>query len=122
MSADGTSKTLLLGEMNYGLRNYMWTECRASDVKWGATRWAAGYPGVTWACTLAPLNSTYQQNPIMSLFYPQYEAFRSDHPGGVNFCFVDGSVSFINDEISQTTLNALANSRAGGETIDAGSY
>jgi prepilin-type N-terminal cleavage/methylation domain-containing protein/prepilin-type processing-associated H-X9-DG protein len=119
--ADGTSKTLLLGEMNYGLTNYMWTECRPTDVKWGATRWAAGYPGVTWACTLAPLNSTLQQDPIDGLFYPQYEAFRCDHAGGVNFCFVDGSVTFITDEIDPAVLNALA-TRAGGETINAGSY
>ena len=35
--ADGTSKTLLVGEINYGLTNYMWTECRPTDVKWGAT-------------------------------------------------------------------------------------
>jgi prepilin-type N-terminal cleavage/methylation domain-containing protein/prepilin-type processing-associated H-X9-DG protein len=119
--ADGTSKTLLVGEMNYGLTNYMWTECRPSDVKRGATRWVAGYPGVTWACTLAPLNSSFQQNPIEGLFYPQYEAFRCDHAGGVNFCFVDGSVTFIGDEIDAGTLDALA-TRAGGEVINAGSY
>jgi prepilin-type N-terminal cleavage/methylation domain-containing protein/prepilin-type processing-associated H-X9-DG protein len=120
-AADGASKTLLVGEINFGLTNYMWTECRPSDVKWGATRWAAGYPGVTWASTLAPLNSTYQENPIDGLFYPQYEAFRSDHAGGVNFCFVDGSVSFISDAIARSTLSALA-TRAGGETIDSGSF
>ena len=50
--ADGTSKTLLLGEMNYGLTNYMWTECHPTQVKWGATRWAVGYPGVTWGSAL----------------------------------------------------------------------
>ncbi len=68
----------------------------------------AGYPGVTWACTLAPLNSTFQENPIDGLFYPQYEAFRCDHAGGVNFCFVDGSVTFVSDEIDPGVLNALS--------------
>ncbi|HTU26436.1 MAG TPA: DUF1559 domain-containing protein [Pirellulales bacterium] len=121
VAADGASKTLLVGEINYGLTNYMWTECRPTDVKWGATRWVAGYPGVTWACTLAPLNSTFQQNPIDGLFYPQYEAFRCDHAGGVNFCFVDGSVTFIVDEIESSTLNALA-TRAGREIIDPSRY
>ncbi|HEY2839844.1 MAG TPA: DUF1559 domain-containing protein [Pirellulales bacterium] len=106
---DGASNTLLAGEMNYGLTNYMWTECRPTDVKWGATRWAVGYPGVTWGSTMAPLNSTQlQETPVNFIIYPQYEAFRSDHHGGVNFVMVDGSVRFIADGVSPNTLNALA--------------
>ena len=40
--------------------------------------------------------------------------FRSDHPGGAQFVFVDGSVHFIPDTIDYPVLRALV-TRAGGE-------
>ena len=45
----------------------------------------------------------------------------SNHPGGVNVCFLDGSVKFIRNSVAQTTWWGIA-TRAGGEVIDAGSY
>ncbi len=116
-SADGTSKTLLVGEMNFGLKNYFWSSCKPDQtVKGGETRWAVGYPGVTWGSTAGRLNSHHLETIRYGLFHEEYEAFRSDHTGGVNFAFVDGSVRFIADTIDRTTLNALA-TRAGGESI-----
>jgi prepilin-type processing-associated H-X9-DG protein len=100
----------------------MWTECRPTDVKWGATRWAVGYPGVTWGSAFAELNPrALQSTPISGIIYPQYEAFRSDHQGGVNFAMVDGSVRFISETVPLDILKAIA-SRAGNETIDGTSY
>jgi prepilin-type N-terminal cleavage/methylation domain-containing protein/prepilin-type processing-associated H-X9-DG protein len=43
-------------------------------------------------------------------------AARSYHSGGVNVCFCDGSVRFINGAIDLATWQALG-SRAGGETL-----
>jgi prepilin-type N-terminal cleavage/methylation domain-containing protein/prepilin-type processing-associated H-X9-DG protein len=45
----------------------------------------------------------------------------SYHPGGVNVGFLDGSVKFIKESVSQTTWWALA-TRAGGEVVDASGY
>jgi prepilin-type N-terminal cleavage/methylation domain-containing protein/prepilin-type processing-associated H-X9-DG protein len=45
----------------------------------------------------------------------------SNHPGGVNVAFSDGSVRFIKDSISLTTWQALG-TRNGGEVISADSY
>jgi prepilin-type processing-associated H-X9-DG protein len=45
----------------------------------------------------------------------------SSHPGGVNVGFLDGSVKFIKDSISQLTWWAIA-TKAGGEVIDASSF
>jgi len=45
----------------------------------------------------------------------------SNHPGGVNVGFTDGSVRFIKDTINYNTWWALG-SRAGGEAIDGGAY
>lgn len=116
-AADGASNTLLVGEMNYGLKNHYWSNCKpAQTIKGGETRWAVGYPGVTWASTAAPLNSTTLETIENVFFHTEFESFRSDHPGGVNFVFVDGSVRFMSEEIPLATIKALA-TRAGGEII-----
>jgi prepilin-type N-terminal cleavage/methylation domain-containing protein/prepilin-type processing-associated H-X9-DG protein len=47
--------------------------------------------------------------------------FKSHHPGGGNFAFVDGSVHFLKQTIAMTTYCALG-SRAGGEVISADAY
>ena len=44
----------------------------------------------------------------------------SYHPGGVNVGFLDGSVKFIKDSVSQQTWWAIA-TKAGGEVIDGAS-
>jgi prepilin-type N-terminal cleavage/methylation domain-containing protein/prepilin-type processing-associated H-X9-DG protein len=46
---------------------------------------------------------------------------RSNHPGGVNMLFLDGSVRFIKNGINPGTYGALG-TIAGGEIIDAGGY
>jgi prepilin-type processing-associated H-X9-DG protein len=47
--------------------------------------------------------------------------FKSEHPGGVNFLFCDGSVRFLKDSIARTTYAALG-SKAGSETVSADAY
>lgn len=43
-------------------------------------------------------------------------AMSSDHPGGVNALFADGSVRFLTNPLSPQTLTALA-TRDGGEVV-----
>jgi prepilin-type N-terminal cleavage/methylation domain-containing protein/prepilin-type processing-associated H-X9-DG protein len=45
----------------------------------------------------------------------------SNHPGGVNALFLDGSVRFLKNSIAKTTWWALS-TKSGGEIIDASSY
>ena len=45
-------------------------------------------------------------------------AASSNHPGGVNMAFLDGSVKFIKNSINLGTYAALG-TKAGGEVIDA---
>jgi prepilin-type processing-associated H-X9-DG protein len=50
------------------------------------------------------------------LFEDRINAFGSGHTGGANFTLADGSVRFIRDSLSPTTLLYLG-TRAGGEVI-----
>jgi prepilin-type N-terminal cleavage/methylation domain-containing protein/prepilin-type processing-associated H-X9-DG protein len=65
--------------------------------------------------TAAPCNYTasYQQT--------QYYAARSQHTGGVNVCFADGSVHFISNNINLATWQAL-HSINSGEVLDASQF
>lgn len=109
---DGTSRTLMLGEFDFGIKDFTWPD---GTFKGGLCCWAIGYPGCTWGATWGPFN----RNRIADPECPQmtWTAFRSDHPGGANFAMVDGSVHFISDEVDKATLDALA-TRAGGELCD----
>ncbi len=121
-AGDGSSKTFMVGEMDYGLTDYYWTTCHsANSVRGGAMRWAVGYAGVTWGSTVGPINSATVGAIKYGFYNVGYEAFRSDHAGGVNFAFVDGSVRFISDEIDPNLYKALA-TREGGEMIDNSAY
>ena len=48
-------------------------------------------------------------------------AFHSNHPGGVNFAFADGSVKFIKQTVNDVAWQGLG-TRAGGEVISADTY
>jgi prepilin-type N-terminal cleavage/methylation domain-containing protein/prepilin-type processing-associated H-X9-DG protein len=100
---DGTTKTFLVGEFDYGLSNLMWTEVDRVEPRWGTAAWAIGYPGMSWGSTYGVYNSDRLINGSDEWF-----TFRSDHPGGAYFAMVDGSVRFVRDEIDAAALNALA--------------
>ena len=61
----------------------------------------------------APGGNLYQWSSLITA--------RSNHPGGVNMLFLDGSVKFMKNSINIGTYAALA-TKAGGEVIDASSY
>jgi prepilin-type N-terminal cleavage/methylation domain-containing protein/prepilin-type processing-associated H-X9-DG protein len=106
---DGASKTLMIGELDYGLKDLMWTTCDRIGPRFGTAAWAVGYPGISWGSTYGVFNS---ERLITGT--NEWITFRSDHPGGVQFAMVDGSVRFIHDTTDATVLNGLA-TRAGGE-------
>jgi prepilin-type processing-associated H-X9-DG protein len=61
-----------------------------------------------------PLTPWSQQ--CRDLQYKRAGAYGSGHGGGANVVFADGSVRFLRDGMSLTTLQALS-TRAGGEVI-----
>jgi prepilin-type processing-associated H-X9-DG protein len=115
---DGMSKTIFAGEINYGHRNFVWTDCpgKNGQPKWGDTTWAHGYWFHSWGHMSADFpqlfnNSELFANPNSA------RAFRSDHPGGVNFVMLDASVRFLSDDTDPDTRAALV-TRAGNEQLD----
>jgi prepilin-type N-terminal cleavage/methylation domain-containing protein/prepilin-type processing-associated H-X9-DG protein len=125
---DGSAKTLLLGERSHDDPEYDRLTAELDPVmgplpSWGA--WAAAYNSNTALAdvllsTPVPLNYrvprgsgeqdwTWEENRLC--------AFGSEHPGGANFAFVDGSARFIADSVALETLQALS-TREGEEVLD----
>ena len=95
---DGTSSTFLIGE----------------DVPSQNNHSAAFYANGDFASCHAPLN--FYPDPPRPDDWWDVMSFRSRHPGGASFCFVDGSVRFINDEIEHDVYRALS-TKSNGEIV-----
>jgi prepilin-type processing-associated H-X9-DG protein len=92
--------------------------------------WALGERGYTLFNTIVPPNSksypwrSCRLGASCPSCAPEASSFinaSSNHPGGCNFAFSDGSVRFIKDSVSMLTYQALG-TRAGGEVISSDSY
>jgi prepilin-type N-terminal cleavage/methylation domain-containing protein len=112
---DGTSKTLLVGEANFGLQAWRWDDGpELGAPMWGDQTWAAGYWNLSWGHMAASKPQVY--NNSSEYFVPESQrCFRSDHPGGVQFVLLDGSVRFLPTDSDPLVRKALV-TRAGGET------
>ncbi len=103
---DGLSNTFAVGEC---VGAFCVTQNLASQC-WGTTAHPINYK-----------NDTFPNNlPTMTPSNPRWDesiGFRSFHPGGCNFLFVDGTVKFVDQNIDGVTYRALA-SRANGEAVN----
>jgi prepilin-type N-terminal cleavage/methylation domain-containing protein/prepilin-type processing-associated H-X9-DG protein len=113
---DGTSNTLLVGETSSARGR---TSPPGSCSGWcGIQSWTWGYyyygEGQGWLM----IDHKIVAWPIgyTGTFLVNETPFTSNHPGGVNVVFGDGSVRFLTKEIPLTTLQALA-TRATGEVV-----
>jgi prepilin-type processing-associated H-X9-DG protein len=100
---DGTSNTYLFGETDF-------KPMGQPSTSYGGV-WAYGYIGYSWGSTFNPLNNHKNTGTV-------YGAYRSEHTGGVNFAFADGTVRFQSENMSSVLYQALS-TRAGGEIANA---
>jgi prepilin-type N-terminal cleavage/methylation domain-containing protein/prepilin-type processing-associated H-X9-DG protein len=91
-------------------------------------RWAVGETVVTLFNTIVPPNSsTYTfgccriSSPVSGCDLGQYANSSSNHPGGCNFLFCDGSVKFLKSSMAMKTYWALG-TKANGEIVSSDSY
>jgi prepilin-type processing-associated H-X9-DG protein len=90
---DGTSNTFFLSERGH-------TQLNADAAMWWHW-WSYGNNGDTLFCTLFPMNPTKRIGGLDSVkgAVAYLNGASSQHPGGCNFAFVDGSVRFIKETI-----------------------
>jgi prepilin-type N-terminal cleavage/methylation domain-containing protein/prepilin-type processing-associated H-X9-DG protein len=113
--ADGTTNTFLIGENSYNLPGLIWSEAPGAE-KWGDHTWANGYWAYAWGTIQWNLYDKLKVAMYNRTDHPKdaLRVFRSDHSGGAQFVFVDGSVRFIQTDIDYPLLRALV-TRAGEE-------
>ncbi len=112
---DGTSNTISAGESLPAQRadNNVWQYSANAD----GTTVPINYPTPV-NCDIAGGFGTSNWQSRCSY---ANTGFKSHHPGGANFVFVDGSVHFIKQSIAMPTYCALG-SRNGAEVVSADSY
>ena len=93
---DGTSKTILIGEASPKGNS---SAAFSSDGDWAITGVQLNFD---WTTSAACRDGSGSLNS--GVCWPIMGGFRSDHPGGVQFAFVDGSVHFISNNIEHPTL------------------
>jgi prepilin-type N-terminal cleavage/methylation domain-containing protein/prepilin-type processing-associated H-X9-DG protein len=123
---DGTSSTMIVGEYSGLTQNQIYNAFGSTSDN--TTTWDLGYDSGaqftwTWKTIAFPPNS-----PYFVCSYPRTDArwvgecvlsvyargaLKSNHPGGINVLFADGSVRFIPNSINLTVYKNLAD-RADG--------
>lgn len=90
---DGTSNTFLMGETDFSPQG-------VPSTQYGGV-WSYGFIGYSWGTTHHPFNKHDHQNTA-------WGAFRSEHREGGNFGMVDGSVTFVAEEIEYEIYQGLS--------------
>lgn len=118
---DGTSSTLLIGDRAWSHAMAPWAGAINQAVLLGGplNPWRSStlavYPSVNFPLVQANhINDTTDADGALDDFFSQ-------HPGGVNMLFADGSVHFLRQQIDHAVLMALG-TRAGGEVVDQSEY
>jgi prepilin-type processing-associated H-X9-DG protein len=112
---DGTSNTLMIGENVISKHDHLRDVCT-----WYGDYWAAFNGGSCHATTIIPINQPIDSSLGYYDFGPNNSecgvapsnwnvswGFKSNHGGGANFCFADGSVHFIAQNIDHKTYQYL---------------
>jgi prepilin-type N-terminal cleavage/methylation domain-containing protein/prepilin-type processing-associated H-X9-DG protein len=113
---DGTSNTILAGEIGFQLLDYNFTSGPyAGQRRGGNAQWVWGYASYSFGSTGRLFNTSTTGTPAD--LTARLGAFRSDHSGGANFVFGDGSVRFLRNGMALANYQALG-SRNGGEIVN----
>ena len=125
-TTDGTSNTVIAGEcLPYqDVSNTFWHDigCTAGTtipINWKNNDPTA--PSLRICCSRQDPGGSSCANGITCRFNYSAKGFKSEHPGGANMLFTDGSVHFLKQSISRVVFNSLG-SRNGGEVASSDQY
>jgi prepilin-type N-terminal cleavage/methylation domain-containing protein/prepilin-type processing-associated H-X9-DG protein len=106
---DGLSHTMFVGE---GLAVNL-------EDGLGTMVWSLGYRLSTLRTTVNPINTRYGSGILLdsSSRRSLNGAFQSNHPGGAQFVFGDGSVAMLSENIDLLRVYQPLSTRAGGEVL-----
>ncbi len=110
-ATDGTSNTILLGEIRPMCGQWTWQSWVRENNAWVGTLGPINYPN-------CPNEPGYVRGPGCNeeRSTPTASGFKSKHTGGAQFVFGDGSVHFISQSISWQTYQYLGG-RSDGQVI-----
>ncbi len=114
---DGSANTFMIGETTYNLPDYLFSSGNCNGTsRFSFTYWSNPFPGSTGITTQYGFNPKDQPND--GVFNSGWvRSFRSDHVGGLQFLFADGSVRFVTDSLAVSIIDALA-TRNGREVLN----
>jgi prepilin-type N-terminal cleavage/methylation domain-containing protein len=106
-AADGTSMTLLAGELDVQEKDESSSPFPFPNDGPNTAHWASGYPYHSAGSVAGTFNA--HRIPMFDFF--SYETYRSPHAGGVQFVLCDGAVRFVTESVDATVLDHLAHRR-----------
>jgi len=111
---DGTSNTIIVGEV---------LPYQTADSNfWSFNGCTLGMTvPINWKTTTPTPGAPFGTSDWTSRFSYASKGIKSEHPGGANVLFADGSVHFLKNSIAMPSLAALG-SRNGGEVLSSDSY
>jgi prepilin-type processing-associated H-X9-DG protein len=111
---DGTSNTMMVGERASRIAYSSWTGALTGCIVQPNSPTTYGFGTAAVLCLGHTGYAADGETPNNTLNF--VEDFSSQHSGGVNFLFADGTVRFIPNSIDPAVWEALG-TRAGGEPI-----
>jgi prepilin-type processing-associated H-X9-DG protein len=101
--------------MGYQLKDYNFSSGPyVGQLRAGNTQWVWGYASYSFGSTGMMFNTTVGTPANLTA---RLGAFRSDHSGGANFLWGDGSVRFLTNGRVDLLMYQAMGSRDGGEVV-----